>query len=71
MMLVEYHQLSDWAVNTFMARKDAGTWWRKISEEENIITLQTHVQESGSCELDPQMKASPIEGKRKSKFHWG
>jgi hypothetical protein len=69
MMFVEYHQLRDWAVNT--ERKEASTWWRKIIEEENIITLQTHVQESGSCELDPKMKASPIEGKRKFKFHWG
>ena len=84
--LVEYNQLMDWAVNKFKARKEAGTWCKKTTEEETIIALQAQVQElvrkkddrkrSNFRELDPWMKVPPTEGDRKSKmvnnrlFHW-
>jgi hypothetical protein len=84
--LMEYNQLMDWAVNKFKARKEAGIWCKKTTEEETIIALQAQVQElackkegktkSNVRELDPWMKVPPTEGDRKSKmvngklFHW-
>ena len=42
---VEYNQLMDWAVNKFKARKEAGTWCQKSTEEETLIALQAQLKD--------------------------
>jgi hypothetical protein len=42
---IDYNQLMDWAVNKYKARKEAGTWCQRTTEEETIIALQAQVKD--------------------------
>ena len=42
---IDYNQLMDWAVNKYKARKEAGTWCQRTTEEEIIIALQAQVKD--------------------------
>jgi hypothetical protein len=42
---IDYNQLMDWAINKYKARKEAGTWCQRTTEEETIIALQAQVKD--------------------------